>query len=85
MEATYYYPNFPLRLYALKITEKIVVLFGGGIKDGTTNQTSSLNLKWTEACQYARRIIDAISTGTILIDDSKRIIVNNTGPGEILL
>ena len=84
-EVTYYYPNFPLRLYALKITENIVVLFNGGLKDGPTNQTSSLNLKWVEACQFARRIIDAISAGEVIVDERNRKLINNSGIGEIIL
>jgi hypothetical protein len=47
------YPNFPLRLNALRINnrEDIVVLFNGGIKSSQTNQSSKdLNLKWIEAC-----------------------------------
>ena len=56
------YPNFPLRLYALRINNRkdLVVLFNGGIKSAWTNQESKdLNLKWIEACQFARRIEEA--------------------------
>jgi hypothetical protein len=42
------YPNFPLRLYALRLNSRndIVVLFNGGLKSAQTNQGSrDLNLK----------------------------------------
>ena len=57
---TYHFPEFPLRLYALKITKNVVVLFNGGIKDGPTNQKSSLHLEWRAACEFAKRIDEAI-------------------------
>lgn len=59
----FFYPNFPLRLYALRIRNRpdLVVLFNGGIKSSQTNQASKdLNLKWIEACQFAKRIEEAL-------------------------
>ncbi len=84
-ELLYHYPNFPLRLYALKITEQIVVLFNGGIKDGPTNQTSSLHFQWKEACAFAKRIIEAISNEDILIDKRNRKLTNYMGDDELIL
>jgi len=84
-EFTFHYPNFPLRIYALKITERIVVLFNGGIKDGPTNQTSSLNLKWIEACNFAKRILDALHSDEILVDERNRKLTNHLGGDEIIL
>lgn len=66
-----YFPSFPLRLYALKINDSIVVLFNGGIKDARTNQESQLNLKWKEACQHADRINESLRDETITIDNGK--------------
>lgn len=86
VEKLYYnFPRFPLRLYALKITEEIVVLFGGGLKDGVTNQESSLNLKWREACLFAKKILEAISLGEILIDETNRCLTNEFGTNEMEL
>lgn len=82
---TYHFPNFPLRLYALKITQNIVVLFNGGVKDGPTNQTSSLHLEWLAACEYAKRIDEAIRDGSIIIDAANRILKNYDGSDEIIL
>ena len=84
-EITFYYPDFPLRLYALKITDEIVVLFNGGIKDGATNQQSSLNVHWMEACLFAKRIVDAIQKREIFVDNKNRILTNHLGDDEIML
>jgi hypothetical protein len=67
-EIMYHFPHFPLRLYALKITNAVVVLFNGGIKDGPTNQTSSLERQWREACGFARRIVEALANGEVLLN-----------------
>lgn len=86
-EVTFLYPNFPLRLYALRINERndVVVLFNGGIKSGQTNQQSrDLHMKWLEACQFARRIDKAISDKEIFLD-KKGWIVSEDGGTEILL
>lgn len=84
-EITFHYPNFPLRLYALKITENIVILFNGGIKDGPTNQTSSLFVEWRAACEFAKKIVSALRNGTILIDEKNRKLTNYDGSHEIIL
>lgn len=85
-EIVFLYPNFPLRLYALRINNRpdIVVLFNGGEKLAQTNQASKgLYLKWLEACQFAKRIEEAIRNGDIVV--SKRKILNGNGDEEIYL
>ncbi|MCF1420436.1 hypothetical protein [Mangrovimonas futianensis] len=84
-EFNYHFPNFPLRLYALKISESIVVLFNGGIKDGSTNQTSSLHFNWVNACNYAKRIVEAIKDGSIVVNESERKLTTYDGSEEIIL
>ncbi|GAA4932802.1 hypothetical protein GCM10023314_01480 [Algibacter agarivorans] len=84
-EFDYYFPNFPLRLYALKVTENIVILFGGGIKDGSTNQNSSLHFKWIEACNYAKRIIEGLNDGSIIVNHRTRTLTSFDGTDEIIL
>lgn len=84
-ELVYHFTGFPLRLYALKITENIVVLFNGGIKDGPTNQTSSLRLQWIEACRFAKRIIEAINNNEIIINIEERKLTNHKGDEVIIL
>lgn len=41
-EIVFLYPNFPLRLYALRVNNRsdLVVLFNGGVKSAQTNQIS---------------------------------------------
>jgi hypothetical protein len=82
---TYHFPEFPLRLYALKITNNIVILFNGGIKDGPTNQTSSLHLEWRAACEFAKRIDLAIRDGSIIVDEKNRKLNSYDGSDEIIL
>ena len=82
------YPNFPLRLHALRINNRsdIVILFNGGIKSAWTNQESKdLHLKWIEACQFAKRIENALKDGEITIDENKRKIISTYGDDEIFL
>ena len=81
----YFFPRFPLRLYALKITNEIVVLFGGGIKDGSTNQNSSLHFKWVDACNYAKRIIESLQDGTLIINERERSLLLFDGSSDIVL
>ena len=84
-EITYHYPNFPLRLYALKITNHIVILFNGGVKDDATNQKSLLHVEWRAACEFAKRILEAIRDGTIVVDKKNRKLTNYDGSDEIIL
>jgi len=82
------YPNFPLRLYALRINNRpdLVVLFNGGVKSAQTNQTrKELHLKWIEACQFAKRIEEALRGGEIIIDNERRKILSDGGDEEIFL
>lgn len=81
----YHYPDFPLRLYALRITEEILILFNGGVKDGPTNQTSSLHTNWVEACQFARRISEALEDGRIVIDTDTNKLFDEAGNEEIFI
>ncbi len=87
-DASFLFPNFPLRLYALKIKDRsdLVVFFNGGMKTAQTNQESrDLNLKWIEACQFAKRIEEALRDKEILIDIRNRKIVAADGTDEIVL
>ncbi|WNJ16587.1 hypothetical protein [Pontibacter sp. G13] len=81
----YHFPDFPLRLYALRLRVNLVVLFNGGIKDGPTNQTSSLNMNWREACAFARRIDDALMEGALLIDEERSLLFDPDQPDELIL
>jgi hypothetical protein len=87
-EITFLYPNFPLRIYALRVNNRpdLVVLFNGGMKSAQTIQASkALSLKWREACLFARRIEKALRNKEITVDDEKRRIISNNGDEEIIL
>jgi hypothetical protein len=85
-EISFFFSNFPLRLYALRINDRddAVVLFNGGIKSGQTNrQSRDLNLKWMEACQFAKRIEEALRNKELVIDRKGRLSME--GESEIIL
>lgn len=83
------FPHFPLRLYALRINNRsdLVVLFNGGLKTAQTNQGSKggLQTKWLEACQFAKRIDEALYNKEIVVDAKKRKLLTNTGDDIIFL
>jgi hypothetical protein len=82
---TYHFPGFPLRLYALKITEELVVLLSGGLKNARTNQESSLSSNWLLSCDFARKIIRNISDGVITVDVNTRKLNHFQSGGEIII
>ncbi len=87
-EIVFLFPNFPLRLYALRINNRpdLVVLFNGGVKSAQTNQGSpDLSLKWREACQFAKRIEEALRNDEIIVDQKRRRLFANGGDDEIFL
>ena len=87
-EIVFLFPNFPLRLYALRINNRtdLVVLFNGGLKTSQTNQGSGdLSLKWREACRFARRIDEALRNREIIVDQKKRLLLTDDGDEEIWL
>jgi hypothetical protein len=85
-EIKFYYPKFPLRLYALRINEELVVLFNGGAKSAETNQDSpDLNLKFIEAKSAGKRIEQARHEGMIIIDEHSRAIKSFDGSDIIIL
>ena len=49
------------------------------------NNSKDLNLKWIEACQFAKRIEEAFRDKEIIIDSKKRKILSANGDDEILL
>ncbi len=78
--------HFPLRLYCFRISESIVVLFNGGIKDQRTDQLSQdISLKFYEAQQFATRIANALQDGSIIISEDNRTLTNFQGTTDIIL
>lgn len=78
--------NFPLRLYCYRITEQIVILFNGGVKNANSAQESeSLSMKFYEAQTFVKKIEDAIQSNMIEISDDKRHLQNFDRTPEIIL
>ncbi len=77
--------NFPLRLYCYRISDSIVVLFNGGIKDADTAQESGdLSMKFRDAQQYAQKISKAIYDKMIVIEH-ERVLKTFDNNSEIVL
>jgi hypothetical protein len=83
----FHFPNFPLRIYALRLSERLVILFNGGIKDAQTLQEtdSTISMKWQEACSMAKKITRAWLDGDIKCDYTGRILTYYNGNEEIIL
>jgi hypothetical protein len=79
------YHGFPLRLYCLALNEEVVILFNGGIKNAKTVQESTdvISTKFYEANEFAKRILEAINTGEIIV--TGRVITDYRGNTEIYL
>jgi alpha-mannosidase len=78
--------NFPLRLFCYRITEQIVILFNGGIKDAYSAQESkNLSMKFYEAQTFVNKIEEALQSGMIEISIDERYLKNFDGTTEIIL
>jgi hypothetical protein len=78
--------RYPLRLFCFRVSEKIVILFNGGIKESQTTQNSnSLRIKFYEAQAFAKKIEDALQSGLILISQDERYLINFDHTTDIIL
>jgi hypothetical protein len=79
------YRGFPLRLYCLALSEELVILFNGGVKDSQTVQESKdvISTKFFEANEFAKRILNAYNAEEIVIDG--RVLRDYKGGTEIYL
>ena len=77
--------KFPLRLYCYRVSDAIVVLFGGGQKDATTSQQSEASMQFMEAQRFAKTIEEAIREETILISQDRRYLTDFQDNSEIFL
>ncbi|GGI58484.1 hypothetical protein [Winogradskyella haliclonae] len=59
--------NNKVRLYCLRLSDSVVVLFNGGVKltTGRAEDDPNVSIHFRQANTYAQRIYDAISDGTI--------------------
>jgi hypothetical protein len=79
------YGNFPLRLYCLRISETLVVLFNGGEKTAATAQGGKTSMAFQEANIFARRILDALRNKDIYITTDQRAFRYYDGSDEIII
>jgi hypothetical protein len=65
--------SFPLRIYCMRITNEILILFNGGEKTAPSTQGSKdLSMKFYEALSFANQIKDALNASIIEVDHSKK-------------
>ena len=78
--------NFPLRLFCYRVTESIVILFNGGIKESQATQDSeNLSMKFYEAQTFVKKIEEALQSEMIEISDDERYLQNFDGTTDIIL
>ncbi len=79
------YSHFPLRLYCLRISDSLVILFNGAEKTSNTAQSGKTSMVFEEANQFAKKILAAIYQKDIFIDANQRIFTDYNGNEEIYL
>lgn len=84
-EITIDYANFPLRLYCLRLSNHLVVLFNGAEKTSQTAQGGKTSMAFTEANQFATRILEAIYSKEIFTSQNGRTFECKDGSDEIIL
>lgn len=78
--------DFPLRLYCLRLSESVVVLFNGGFKNEfTAQQSKDVSFDFQEAQVFAQRILHALDDGTIEVSEELRNIKDFTGANDKIL
>ena len=78
--------HFPLRLYCYRISEKLLILFNGGVKTARTDQESKdLSTKFYELQSFVKRIEEALRDGTVVYNEDNNRLENFKGDEEIYL
>ena len=77
--------NFPLRLYCYRVSEQIVILFNGGVKDANTvQQSKNLSMKFPEAQSFVCKIEEALQYEMITVTGDNRYLQNFDGSPDII-
>lgn len=79
------YGNFPLRLYCLRLSDSLVVLFNGGLKTAGTAQGGETSMVFHDANQFAKRITEALQQKDIYITPNGRSFESFNGSDEIII
>jgi hypothetical protein len=77
--------NFPLRLYCLKLTDSLLILFGGGEKTANTAQEGKTSMAFHDANVFAKRILKSLQEKDIYITDDERELRYFNGSSEIYI
>lgn len=77
--------NFPLRLYCLRISETLVVLFNGGEKTASSAQGGKTSMAFHEANFFANRILEALREKDIYITSDQKEFKYFNGSDEITI
>lgn len=74
-----------IRLYALRLSDSVVVLFNGGIKltDGMAQDDPNVQSHFRNAQAYSQKILDAIRDGMIYVNE--RSVEDYEGNKEFIL
>jgi hypothetical protein len=84
-QITINYGEFPLRLYCLRISDRLVVLFNGGEKTSDTAQKGKTSMVFVEANQFAKQILEALRIKDIYITADGREFRNFDDSEDIIL
>ena len=84
-EITIKFGNFPLRLYCLRISEKLVILFNGAEKTSQTAQDGNTSIAFREANIFAKKIVESLANGEIIITANGRNLQNYNNTIPILI
>lgn len=79
------YGKFPLRLYCLRISENLVVLFNGGEKTANTAQGGKTSMAFHEANIFAKRILEALINKEMYISANQREFKDCAGNDIIII
>ncbi|AEA45027.1 hypothetical protein [Fluviicola taffensis] len=73
---TFFHINYPLRLYCLRISNEIVVLFNGDEKTSDAAQDGKTSMVFYEAQQFAVKILKAYNYGEFQFGQTEEIIID---------
>lgn len=80
------YEGNSLRLFCLRITQNIVILFNGGIKSSWAAQDSEdLSMKFVEANSFVKRIEKAERDQLFKIDEVRHLLIGDGENNEIVI
>lgn len=74
-DVTFFYIDYPLRLYCLRISNEIVVLFNGDEKTSNSAQEGKTSMVFYEAQQFAKRILAGILKDEFRFDQDEEIFL----------